>query len=172
MNLIDLGQVTDTSRWFELSSSSSRGRTYRVEIKETVNCTCEFFNQKNTPCKHILYVYLNVLNVCESSHLLQQVYLTKNELLNIFHQKVPISNENIKLINAILQSTSTLTRMAVPPQENVPLNQSLPAKPFMPEPQNDPYWLLKRTGNISKCHGCRSDLDNYVLGRIECDFSR
>ena len=60
--------------------------------------------------------------------------------------------------------------MAVPPQENVPLNQSLPAKPFMPEPQNDPYWLLKRTGNISKCHACRSDLDNYVLGRIECDF--
>ena len=171
MNLIDLGQVTDTSRWFELSSSCSRGRTYRVEIKETVNCTCEFFNQKNTPCKHILYVYLNVLNVCESSHLLQQVYLTKNELLNIFHQKVPISNENIKLTNrAILQSTSTLTRMAVPPQENVPLDQSLPAKPFMPEPQNDPYWLLKRTGNISKCHACRSDLDNYVLGRIECDF--
>ena len=170
MNLIDLGQVTDTSRWFELSSSSSRGRTYKVEIKETVNCTCEFFNQKNTPCKHILYVHLNVLNVCESSYLLQQVCLTKNELLNIFHQKVPISNENIKLINAILQSTSTLTRMAVPPQENVPLNQSLPAKPFMPEPQNDPYWLLKRTGNISKCHACRSDLDNYVLGRIECDF--
>ena len=60
--------------------------------------------------------------------------------------------------------------MAVPPQENVPLKQSLLAKPFMLEPQNDPYWLLKRTGNISKCHGCKSNLDNYVLGRIECDF--
>ena len=97
--------------------------------------------------------------------------LTKNELLNIFHQKVPISNENIKLTNgAILQSTSTLTRMTVPPQENVPLNQYLPAKPFMQRPPNDPYSLLKRTGNISKCHGCKSDFDNYVLGRIECDF--
>ena len=73
-----------------------------------------------------------------------------NELLNIFHQKVPVSNENIKLTNrVILQPTSTLTRMAVPPQENVPLNQSLPAKLFVPKPQNDPYWLLKRTGNIS-----------------------
>ena len=110
MNLIDLGLVTDTSRWFELSSSSSRGRIYRVEIKETVNCTCEFFNQKNTPCKHILYAYLNVLTVCESSHLLQQLYLTKNELQKIFHQKVTISNESIKLTNrAILQSTSALT---------------------------------------------------------------
>ena len=94
-----------------------------------------------------------------------------NELLNIFLQKVPISNENIKLTNrAILQPTSTLTRMAVPPQENVPLNQSLPAKPFLPKPQNDPHWLLKRTGNISKCHGCKRDLANYVLGRIECVF--
>ena len=73
-----------------------------------------------------------------------------NELLNIFHQKVPVSNENIKLTNrVILQPASTLTRMAVPPQENVPLNQSLPAKLFVPKPQNDPYWLLKRTGNIS-----------------------
>ena len=90
MNLIDLGQVTDTSKWFELSSSSSRGRTYRVEIKETINCSCKFFNQSNTPCKHILYTYLNVLSVYESSHLLQQVYRTKNELLNILHQKFPI----------------------------------------------------------------------------------
>ena len=171
INLTDLGHVTDTSRWFELSSSSSRGRTYRVEIKETINCTCEFFNQKNTPCKHILYVYLNVLNVCEYLHLLQQVYRRKNEFPNILHQKVPISNENIKLtIRAILQSTTTLTRRAVPPQENVPLNQSLLAKPFMAEPQNDPYWLLKRTGNISKCRGCKSDLDNFVLGCIDCDF--
>ena len=98
--------------------------------------TCKFFNQKNTPCKHILYVYLNVLNDCESSHLLQQVYLIKNELVNIFHQKVPVSNKNIKLTNrAILQSISTVTRMAVAPQENVvPLNQPLPVNQSLPEP--------------------------------------
>ena len=141
MNLIDLGQVSETLRWFELSISSSRGRTYRVEIKESVNYTCEFFSQKNTPCRHILSIYLNVLNVCESLYLLQ----TKNKVLNVFHQKV--LNENIKLTNrAILQSTSTLTRLAITPQENVPLNQSLPANSFMPESQNGPYWLLKRTG--------------------------
>ena len=73
MNLFDLGQVNDTLRWFEFSSSSSGGRTYSVQIKETIYCTCEFFNQKNTSFKHILYVYLNVLNVFEFSHLLQQV---------------------------------------------------------------------------------------------------
>ena len=129
-------------KW-ELLRSSSRERTYWVEIRDTVNCTCEIFHQKKTPCKHILYVYLNVLNVWESSHLLQQVHLTKHVLQHIFHQKVSISNEN-KITNpVILPSTSTLTRMAVPRQKNVPLNQSLPAKPLIPEPQNDPYWLLK-----------------------------
>ena len=84
------------------------------------------------------------------------------------HQKVPILNENTKLANpAILQSTSKLTGMAFPHQENVSLNQSLPVKPFMPEPQNVPYGLLKITGNISKYHGCKGDLDNYILSRIE-----
>ena len=171
MNLIDLGQVTDTLRWFELSISSSRGRTYRVEIKETINCTFEFFNLKNTPCKHILYVYLNVLNVSESSYLLQPLYLTKKRVAKYFPSKSSYLKRKYKT-NRSCDSpiTSTLTQMAVPPQENVPLNQSLPAKPFMPEPQNDPYLLLKRTGNILKYHGCNSDLDNYVLGRIECDF--
>ena len=92
----------------------------------------------------------------------------KNELLNICQQKVSISNENVKLTNcAILQSTSTLTRMAVPPQEKVPLNQSLPAKPFIYARTTEP---LKRTGNISKCHACKSNLDDYVFGRIESDF--
>ena len=47
MNLIDLGQVTDTSRWFELSSSSSRGRTYRVEIKETKLHMRVFYSEKH-----------------------------------------------------------------------------------------------------------------------------
>ena len=60
--------------------------------------------------------------------------------------------------------------MALPHQENVPLNQSFPVKLFMIEPQDNFYWLLKRTGNISKCHGCKSNLNNYVLGHIECDF--
>ena len=37
--------------------------TERVEIKETVNCTCEVLIKKNTPCKRIFYVYLNLLNL-------------------------------------------------------------------------------------------------------------
>ena len=68
-----------------------------------------------------------------------------NELLNIFHQKVPVSNENIKLTNrVILQPASTLTRMAVPPQENVPLNK------------------CKSESEIIKCHE-----DAVITGEIE-----
>ena len=29
---------------------------------------------------------------------------------------------------------------------------------------------MRNASHISKCHGYKSDLDNYVLGRIEYDF--
>ena len=148
MNLIDLGQVTYTSRWFELSNSSSRGRTYRVEIKETVNCTCEFFNRKNTPCKHILYVYLNVLNVSESSHLLQQVYLTKN-VAKYFPSKRSYLKRKYKTnkscdspINIYINTNGCST------SRKCSLEPILTSEAI--------YWLLKRTGNISKCHDVKA----------------
>ena len=170
--LLDLGEVSETSKWFEISSASSRRRSYKVEIKEAVSCTCEFFSQKNTPCKHLLHVYLNVLNICETSHILQQMFLTKTELRKIFSgEKVSSSTCETQLTTrAKLQSTSTLARMDVPQQVKVPLYKSLPQKPSMPEPQRDKYWLMKKSGNISKCNGSKKPLGNFVLGRIECDF--
>ena len=44
----------------------------------------------------------------------------------------------------------------------------LPRKPDLPEPQNDPYWLIE--GKRVKCHGCRKEIEYYALGRIECDY--
>ena len=41
----------------------------------------------------------------------------------------------------------------------------------MPEPQDDPYWIIRKTGNISKCYGCSEELkDGIVLGRMEFDY--
>ena len=172
LTLLDLGEVNETSKWFEISSASSCGRSYKVEIKEAVSCNCEFFTQKNTPCKHLLYVYLTVLILWETSHILQQMFLTKNELRKIFSGEKIISYpcETKLTTRAKLQSTSTLTRMEVPKQTQVPLHKPLPQKPSMPEPQNDKYWLMKKSGNISKCNGCKEQLGNLVLGRIESDF--
>ena len=92
--------------------------TERVEIKETVNCTCEVLIKKNTPCKRIFYVYLNLLNLWIFAFITGSVFDKK---VSIFHQNVLISNKNIKLTKrAILQSTSTLTRMVVLPQKKFP----------------------------------------------------
>ena len=41
----------------------------------------------------------------------------------------------------------------------------------MPEPQDDPYWIIGKTGNIPKCYGCNEELkDGIVLGRTEFDY--
>ena len=55
---------------------------------------------------------------------------------------------------AMLETTSTVISLNVPQQEQVSLNKTLPRKPFLPEPQNDPYLMVKRSGAIRKCRGC------------------
>ena len=57
----------------------------------------------------------------------------------------------------------------------VPVGVSLPPKPLMPEPQMQPYVLVKRAGNVAKCHGCGESFDKgdsslHVLKRKENDW--
>ena len=66
--------------WFEIFSGAGRAKSYKIDICQTIKCACEYFSQKNTLCKHILYIYLFILNVPENSNLLQQMYLTRAEL--------------------------------------------------------------------------------------------
>ena len=71
---------------------------------------------------------------------------------------------------AMLETTSTVISLHVPQQEQVSLNKTLPRKSFLPEPQNDPFLMVKRSGAISKCCGCKESLNEVVIGRIEIDF--
>ena len=72
-----------------------------------------------------------------------------------------------------------------PKRITVKITVKLPIKPFVPEPLNNPYQIIKKTGNIRKhhgCgnikkvgnirkhHGCSKDLDEYAVGRWEVDF--
>ena len=56
----------------------------------------------------------------------------------------------------------------------LPISVSFPPMPPMPEPQMQPYNLLVRFGNVSKCHGCGLSFDKknklYVFGRKEEDW--
>ena len=44
---------------------------------------------------------------------------------------------------AMLETTSTVTSLHVSQQKQVSLTETLPRKPFLPEPQNDPCWILQ-----------------------------
>ena len=114
---------------------------------------------------------MKVFNVKESSYILQQIYLTKKEIKNLFNCCVSEKSKSNQMTpKAMLETTSTVTSLRIPQQKQVPLTETLPRKPFPPEPQNDPYWMVKRSGAISKCRGCKESLNEVVMGRIEIDF--
>ena len=50
MNLIDNGYEGKCLNWFTVSSASGRGTKYKLEIAESVKCTCKFLNEIDTPC--------------------------------------------------------------------------------------------------------------------------
>ena len=60
-------------------------------------------------------------------------------------------------------------------QPEVPIGQSLGPKPPQPEPQLQPYELIKRCKQVSKCNGCgflfdKTDERLYTLGRNELEW--
>ena len=80
MNLIDNGYEGKCLNWFTVSSASGRGTKYKLEIAESVKYTCKFLSQIDTPCKHIIYIYLYIFNIPESLYIIQPLYLIKTEL--------------------------------------------------------------------------------------------
>ena len=95
-------------KWFEIFSGAGRAKSYKIDICQTIKCTCEYFSQKNTLCKHILYIYLFILNVPENSNLLQQMYLTRVELNQLFTTNISEEQQSARLtLKALLERTPT-----------------------------------------------------------------
>ena len=171
INLIDTGYERKFLKWFTVSSTNGCGKKYKAKIVESVKCTCEFFNQKNTPCKHIIYIYFHVFNIPESLFMIQQMFLTKTELKKLSSSQVEIivSEETALTTRALLQSSSNISKFWAPTQTQVKLSDVMPTKPSLPELQNDLYWILKRSGNIKKCHVCEEEIEENVIERWEVD---
>ena len=159
-------------KWFTVSSATGRVRKHKVEITESIKCTCGFFIEKDTPCKHIIYVYLYVFNIPESSYIIQQMLLTKTELrkLSSSQVKLTVLEATALTTRALLQSSSNISKFRAPIQPQVKLSDVIPTKPSLPEPQNNPYWILKSSGHIKKCHGCEEEVGEHVIGRWEVDY--
>ena len=97
-------------------------------------------------------------------------YTTKKEIKNLFNCCLSEKSKSNQMTpEARLETTSTVTILHVPQQKQVSLTETLPRKPFPPDPQNDPYWMVKRSGAISKCCGCKDSLNKVVMGGIEID---
>ena len=135
-----MGEQDKYHNWFHVSSGRNNAISYTVDIRRELRCSCEYFAQKNTPCKHILYIMMKVLNVKKSSYILQQIYLIKKEIKNLLNCCLSEKSKSNRMTpKAMLGTTSTVTSLHVLQQKQVSLTETLPRKPFLPEPQNDPY---------------------------------
>ena len=73
-------------------------------------------------------------------------------------------------LRALLETTSTpKNNITVYLQKHAMVTSSLPQKPVLPEPQNNPYWLMKRQGSISKCRGYKKELGEIILAVLDLD---
>ena len=135
-----MGEQDKYHKWFHVSSVRNNAVSCTVDICRELRCTCEYFVQKNTPCKHILYIMMKVFNVEESSYIQQQIYLTKKEIKNLFDCCVSEKSKSNQMTpKTMLETTFTVTSSHIPQQAQVSLTETLLRKPFLPEPQNDPW---------------------------------
>lgn len=70
----------------------------------------------------------------------------------------------------MLKNPSTVTSFHVLQLKQVYLTETLPRKTYRPQPQNDPYWIVKRSGEINECFGCKESLNEVLMGRTEIEF--
>ena len=68
-----------------------KGKTdeYEVKIENTPCCTCPDFQNRHRPCKHILFVYLRVLNVDAQNPLIWQRALLSGEVRTLLDNTLP-----------------------------------------------------------------------------------
>ena len=70
-SIIDMGEQDKYHKWFHVSTDQNNAVSYTVDICRELRCTCEYFVQKSTLCKHILCIMMKVFNVKESLYILQ-----------------------------------------------------------------------------------------------------
>ena len=106
-------------------------------------------------------------------HLPQEKHRSQNERYRVKLNQVKVLKSK-KKCNHSRGSYRIYFSKQCSDQPIIPISFSLSPMPPMPEPQMQPYNLLLRFGNVSKCHGCASLFDKtneklYVFGRKEED---
>ncbi|KAG1855127.1 hypothetical protein C8R48DRAFT_720864 [Suillus tomentosus] len=115
----------------EFSVLGSTGNVYTVVIDKTPSCNCPDANKGNH-CKHILFIFLKVLQVSQSSGLWYQKALLTSELQEIFAHAPPAPNSvtNQRVRDAYARATGKAT--TTPSEESEPVK-----KRRAPGPEDD-----------------------------------
>lgn len=82
-------QQSPHSQSFYIVDRDDQREPYTVEVSTAPSCTCPDYKKSTGKelCKHIIWVYLYVLHVEETSNLLQQVSLYADEVVEILSAK-------------------------------------------------------------------------------------
>lgn len=82
------------------------------------------------------------------------MYLARVELNQLFTSNISEKHQSARLaLKALLETMSTL-------KNNVIVYSQKGVK----------YWLIKTLASILKCRGCKEDLGQIIMGRLEFDF--
>ena len=127
----------------------------------------KFLNEIDTPCKHIIYIFLHVFNIPESLYIIQPLYLTKTELKKLSPSlfEFIVSEETALTTIALLKLSSNISKFRVPTQPQLKSSDGMPTNLSLTESQSDTYWILKRSRHIKKCHGCKEEIEENVIRR-------
>ncbi|KIR74175.1 hypothetical protein I310_01773 [Cryptococcus deuterogattii CA1014] len=94
----------------------STGNVYTVAIGNFPSCDCPDCMKGNSPCKHIIFVFLKVLKVPEHSSVWYQKGLTPAEVQWVFQQAPPAPSASVAVHsgvrNAYLRTTGILPEQA------------------------------------------------------------
>ena len=86
---------------------SSSGKVYEVSVGQIPSCTCPSKSKKpDQICKHLIWVYLYVLEIGEQRNLIQQVGLTKSELSKMFKDAPVNVPKNVSLPEGVESTIS------------------------------------------------------------------
>ncbi|KIK87552.1 hypothetical protein PAXRUDRAFT_831831 [Paxillus rubicundulus Ve08.2h10] len=100
----------------EFSVLGSTGNVYTVIIGKTPSCSCPDATKGNH-CKHILFIFLKVLQVSQDSHVWYQKALLTSELAAIFADAPPAPNSfaHQRVRDAYARSTGQTLNVAATP---------------------------------------------------------
>ena len=115
-------------------------------------------------------IYL--FNETQFSYIMRIINLTKSELRKIFSVKTEfaLTEKTTLKTRALLQSTSIIYNFVDPKHIAAKIIAKLFITPSFPEHEKEPYWIIKKTGHIDKCHECGKDLDEYWYSKANAYY--